>query len=357
MKKIAVTGYYGTGSSAVIDLLSEVEGIKPALGIRYEHTNLDCSGGLFDLEARLFHPNAGFYSRDIALNDFIDEMQKQYKNNFGWYGSYKKKIGPRFIDSVNEFINSISTTGGTKGLTHTIKRRFSPVKVILQIGARIVLGKRWGSLGCKYVHDKNPQRYLTVSHDEFLTAAQKFVSEYFDMCQIGTNDMIYDHLLTPEQCNVVSRYFDDDFRLIIVDRDPRDVYISDRYFWSTTKFGKQIMPMPREINLFCSYWAAMHNRTSLYANNKNILIIQFEDLIYRYDETVDKILRFCDISAERHINKKRVFNPEKSINNTQVFSIIPEAENFCNVLKQELPYLLYEFPYKNDVKKENVFDN
>ena len=89
MKKIAVTGYYGTGSSAVVDLLSEVDGVEFALGRRYEHTNLNCRDGLFDLEAILYSPNTCFYSRDMALNRFIDEMEKQYKYNFGWYGTYK----------------------------------------------------------------------------------------------------------------------------------------------------------------------------------------------------------------------------------------------------------------------------
>lgn len=356
MKKIAVTGYYGTGSSAVVDLLSEVSGVRCALGKRYEHTNLNCAGGLFDLEARLFHDNADYYSKDIAINDFYNEMNKQYRYNFGWYGSYRKLLGKRFIESVDKFVGSISISGEKKCLAHTIKRRFSLIKAVIQIFAKIILRRNYGALGCKYIYDKNPQMFLTASYDEFVNAARLFVKEYFDLCQIADNDMIYDHLIYPEQSNVVERFFDDDFRLIVVDRDPRDIYVSDRYFWSTAKFGFQTMPMPREINAFCDYWEAMHKRAEKQCGNKNILFLQFEDLIYNYDETVDKIFDFCEIDKARHLNKRNIFNPDLSINNTQVFNSVNEANEYCDIIKQRLPGLIYPFPYRYSGDKSAIFD-
>ncbi len=356
MKKIAVTGYYGTGSSAVIDLLAEVEGVSCALGIRYEHTNLNCAGGLFDLEARLFHDNADYYSRDIALNDFYNEMYKQYRYNFGWYGSYKKLLGKKYMDSVNALMDKISVSGDKNCLAHTTKTRFSLIKATLQIAAKIFFKRRYGVLGCKYVHDKDPQRFLTASHEEFMKEARAFVNSYFEMCRKGNDDMLYDHLLFPEQSNVVERFFDDDFRLIVVDRDPRDIYISDKYFWSTPKYGCQTIPMPRDIDGFCDYWLAMHERADKQRGQKNILFVQFEDLIYNYDETVKKIFDFCGIEGERHTRKKQVFDPDKSINNTQVFNIVDGADKICARIEEKLPSLIYEFPYDRRAKAENVFD-
>ena len=356
MKNIAVTGYYGTGSSAVVDLLSEVQGTKCALGIRYEHTNLNCAGGIFDLEARLFHDNADYYSKDIALNDFYNEMLKQYKYNFGWYGSYKKMIGEKYLDSVNELMDTISLTGNKNSLAHTTKKRFSIIKAALQIAAKLVFHRKYGVLGCKYVYDKDPQRFLTASYDEFMIAARKFVKSYLDFCQIDECDMIYDHLLYPEQSNVVERYFDDNFRLIIVDRDPRDIYISDKYFWSTAKFGYQTMPMPTEIDSFCDYCLSMHERAAKQYGQKNILFVRFEDLIYKYEETVKKIFDFCEIDSERHVDKKKVFKPELSINNTQVFNLIDDAKDICERIKNKLPNLIYDFPYVYNGNEKSVFD-
>lgn len=356
MKKIAITGYFGTGSSAVMDLLAEVEGVSCALGIRYEHTNLNCAGGIFDLEARLFHENSDYYSRDIAINDFYNEMYKQYRYNFGWYGSYKKLLGEKYMESVNAFIDAISVTGEKKCLAHTVKRRFSLMKASLQIAAKVFLRRKHGALGCKYVYDNAPQRFLTASHEEFMCHARKFINEYFAMCQKGEDDMIYDHLLFPEQSGVVERYFDDDFRLIVVDRDPRDIYISDKYFWGTAKFGYQMLPMPRDIDGFCDYWQAMHERAYKQRGQKNILFVQFEDLIYKYDETVKKIFDFCGIESERHTRKKQVFDPDKSINNTQVFNIVEGADGICERIKEKLPDLIYKFPYERKAKAESMFE-
>ena len=356
MKKIAVTGYFGTGSSAVIDLLAEVEGVSCALGIRYEHTNLNCAGGLFDLEARLFHDNADYYSRDIALNNFYNEMYKQYRYNFGLYCSYKKLLGKSYMESVDKLMDAISVTGEKKCLAHTVKRRFSLIKASLQIAAKLFLRRNHGALGCKYVYDKAPQRLLTVSHEEFMKEAREFINSYFEMCAKGNDDMVYDHLIFPEQSSVVERFFDDDFRLIVVDRDPRDIYISDKYFWSTAKFGNQIMPMPRDIDGFCDYWLAMHERANLQRGQKNILFVQFEDLIYNYDQTVEKIFDFCGIEGGRHTRKKQIFDPDKSINNTQVFNIVDGADVICKRIEEKMPSLIYDFPYDRRAKAENIFD-
>lgn len=356
MKKIAVTGYYGTGSSAVIDLLAEVGGVSCALGRRYEHTNLNCAGGLFDLEARLYHENANYYSRDIALNDFYNEMYKQYRYNFGWYGSYKKLFGEKYMQAVDAFMDKISVSGDKNCLAHTVKTRFSLVKACGQLALKALYKRKYGVLGCKYVHDKDPQRFLCATHEEFMQAAREFVGAYFGMCQSGDDDMIYDHLLFPEQANVAARYFDDDFRLIIVDRDPRDIYISDKFLWSTPKYGSQIMPMPRDLDGFCGYWLAMHERAAENKGLENVLFVQFEDLIYNYDETVKEIFDFCGIDGARHIKKKVIFVPENSLHNTQVFNMVKGAESICAAIEEKLPQLIYNFPYKHKGDENKFFD-
>ncbi|MFQ9248020.1 MAG: hypothetical protein ACLR3R_11845 [Clostridium paraputrificum] len=68
------------------------------------------------------------------------------------------------------------------------------------------------------------------SEDEFYRAAKKFVKGYLDM--IGQNldkNIIYDHLVLPHNAYRIPNYFDDDFRLIIVDRDVRDMYALSTY--------------------------------------------------------------------------------------------------------------------------------
>ena len=136
--KIAVTGYYGTGSSAVIDFLSEFKNVSCAIGNRYEHYPFLGQNAIFDLENRLFDENSNYMIRDYAINEFIKEMKRQYEHNFGWFGSYKKLFGKKFMTSVNKFVNAISTYKNCKSFTQVKKIKHTPLKAVLQIGARII---------------------------------------------------------------------------------------------------------------------------------------------------------------------------------------------------------------------------
>ena len=110
MSNIFVTGYYGTGSSAIIDLLTEFDNIEIALGKRYEHVLFLCHDGLLDLEQRLFGENSNQMIRDVAINEFIKEMYKQNDHFFGWYGSYRYIFGQKFKALVDKFgINQAPT--------------------------------------------------------------------------------------------------------------------------------------------------------------------------------------------------------------------------------------------------------
>ena len=140
--KIALTGYYGTGSSAVVDFLSEFKNIKCAIGNRYEHYAFLGQNAILDLESRLFDENSNYMIRDYAINEFIKEMYRQNNNNFGWFGSYKKLFGKKFIQSVNKFVDAISTIKKCKSFTQVKKIKHTPLKAILQLGARIILKRK-----------------------------------------------------------------------------------------------------------------------------------------------------------------------------------------------------------------------
>lgn len=357
--KIAVTGYYGTGSSAIIDFLSEFKNVKCAIGNRYEHYPFLGQNAIFDLENRLFDENSNYMIRDYAINEFIKEMKRQNNNNFGWFGSYKKLFGNKFMDSVNKFVNAISTTKDCKSFTQVKKIKHTPLKAILQIGAKIILKRKIYDLGRVYVYDKNPIRFLTVNHDEFMVKAKEFINEYFAMCQIENNHMVYDHLLLPEQTRIFNKFFDDDCKLIVVDRDPRDVYLLSEYYWSTAKFGAQPGIYPDGVNGFCEHWYNTHKFLNEIdnLNVNNILFVQFEDLVYKYDETTQKIMEFCGLSKEQHIKPKQIFNPSKSINNTQIFNLKNEFEEDANEIKNKLDFLIYDFPYEKTKNDGEIFDN
>ncbi len=341
---IAVTGYYGTGSSAVIDFLCEFSTVSIAMKREYEHYAILGKNALLDLEMRLFGENTNYMIRDYAINEFIDEMNRQNKYNFGWFGSYKKHFGNKFIDIVNKFVDSISEPKPCRSFTQVKKIIHTPFKAVAQIGARILVKRPIYDLGRVYVYDKKPIRFLTVDHEEFMAASKQFISEYLNLFKNGNNIIVFDHLLLPEQAKIINKFFDNDFKLIIVDRDPRDMYLLSEHYWNTLKFGKQPGIYPNSMQGFCNHWKQTH---PIKQNTENVLFVQFEDLIYNYEKTAEQIMKFCGLKIEDHVDKCKIFDPKKSINNTQIFELNETYKNEVEYLAQHLPESLYTFPYSN----------
>ena len=98
---VAVTGYFGTGSSAVVDLLREYENVRvvPYENQSYEHNVLYHHGGLYDVCALLSKGNT-LYTSDKVISTFITEMKRLNDYNYVWFGSYQKMFGNKFLDLV-----------------------------------------------------------------------------------------------------------------------------------------------------------------------------------------------------------------------------------------------------------------
>ena len=77
-KLIVPTGYMGSGSSALTDLISEFEGYAADNG-SFEYVFLHCPEGLFDLEDKLLLGNNALRS-DEALHSFEKRMRQLYKS-------------------------------------------------------------------------------------------------------------------------------------------------------------------------------------------------------------------------------------------------------------------------------------
>ena len=74
---VAITGYFGTGSSAVVDLLKEYENVSivPYENKSYEHNVLYHHGGLYDVCTLLSKGNT-LYTSDKVISTFITEMKR-----------------------------------------------------------------------------------------------------------------------------------------------------------------------------------------------------------------------------------------------------------------------------------------
>lgn len=355
-QNIAVTGFYGTGSSAVIDLLREYQGVAvvPEIGCLYEHVPFYVSGGLFDTYTLLSYGNTPLGS-DKIINNFICAMERLNNYDYVWFGSYKTLFGNQFIDAAYNFVNAIATKRKGENSTHVVKTRFSPLKAVMQLAAKVVYGRHFGKYGVKYIYDKNDVYFAMPTHEELVVASQNFTTAYFDLFSRGHGRFnVYDHLIWPQQVDSHADCFCDNLKIIILDRDPRDVFLSSKYIWCKPPIGRGEPHFGNDPIAFCDEWR--RTVTKDYKNH-NALRIHFEDLVYHYEETVADIEAFLGLTPEEHLRPKLRFNPEKSIENTQVFWLKDEWRKEAELIEAELPEYIYHFDEKRVPKQTLMFDS
>ena len=351
MKRIIVpTGYMGSGSSAVTDLISEFKDCQNE-NKSYEYVLLHCPNGLFDLEDKLLIGNNAIRS-DEAIRSFELQMNKLYNKKFWWVGNYEKIIGPNFKDITDKFISNIEQFNfygywymheevDTKMFFKLLLRK--PLKILTFNKIRFN----------KILKYKDGMRISFIKPNAFYKASHEYIYSVVEEIGKGKNNIIIDQFLLPFNLHRVDNYFDDKLKVIVVERDPRDVFIINKYIWQE----KQIcVPVPLDVHEFCKFYKNMRE-SELPTDSNKVYRVKFEDLIYNYDEELEKITKFLGFTKKDHINKKTRFNPDISIKNTQLFRK-EEYREETKIIEKELKKYLYDFPYEinNDVKKTVEFE-
>lgn len=353
---VAITGYYGTGSSAVIDLLKEYERVGIAAPTDpYEHMAFYSPGALFDLSSILLGPFCSAYTSDMAINRFISAANRLNNNNFGWFGSYKAYYGSKYSQIVQEFISSISECKSKKrkNAAHVEKVRFSLFKCCLQIGAKLIYNRPINKWGNKYVYDSMPGYLALPTKEEFSAAAKQYTSSYMGMCSNGNKLEVFDHLIWPQQVDSLDVLFPNNFKVIVVQRDPRDVYLLNKYYWHQHHLTTGTPYFSTDPRKFIDEW-----KRTIYINddNKNVLYVYFEDLIYRYDSCLYNIESFLKLEPNTHKYYQERFKPLDSIENTQIYNVSEDWKKEVSIIESELKDYLYDFPYNRIPNKDLWFD-
>lgn len=243
MKKIIVpTGYMGSGSSAITDLISEFRDCQNEFKT-YEYVLLHCPNGLFDLEDKLLIGNNAIRS-DEAIRSFENQMQKLYNKKFWWVGNYQKIISSNFMKITEEYINNIQEFNfpgywytheevNTKMFFKLLVRK--PLKILTRNKVRFN----------KILKYSDGMRISYVDSKKFYEESHKYIYKIIEEISKGKENIILDQFLLPFNLFRVDNYFDDKLRVIVVARDPRDVFIINKYIWQQ----KQIcVPFPLEVN-------------------------------------------------------------------------------------------------------------
>ena len=231
LKFINVSGFFSSGSSAVVDLLPELKGfyectaeiriIKDPYGIsQMEHALVD--------QWELINSSA-------AINDFISlckicSRTGGGKNPFARAGlNYAKTITPNFMNIVYEYINELTLFQYMSDFYYA-KFKKSYLRYVTD---RIRSGMEIKSKGKVRIANRNnllPSYFVHPTREEFNAATQRFFNKLYENFAECYTHIILDQAVSANNPSVIHRYFTD-AKLIMIDRDPRDMFIEDVVKW------------------------------------------------------------------------------------------------------------------------------
>lgn len=331
LKHIVTVGYMGSGSSAATDLMREYSNIDCPNGI-YEYVFLHCPNGVFDLEDKLLRNNTALRS-DEALRTFRQTMEELFGNPHWWFAGYRKKLTPHFMEYVDELIDEI-TTCTFDGFWYEHEKISA---------TRFKIGNKLARLGAEpegFRH-RFPDRiqYSFPTPEQFYDAVNSFLDKIFADTFDTNKIMLLDQLFLPHDLNRAESYFLDT-KYLLVQRDPRDVFILNKYVWADQGYS---ITFPRDVDTFCKYYSAMMDSVPDH-DHAPVQHIWFEDLILEYDFTVKEIETFLGNKIGTHINKRKYLDPSKSVRNIGVYKDDPAFAREADTIAAKLEQYLYPKP-------------
>lgn len=308
---VNVSGFFYSGSSAMVDLLKEFRGCYES---NAEMRFIRDPYGIIPMEQTLLH-RWDWINSSAAISDFYDFMKlcARPKGLFLPMGyGLQKTITPNFLNIAKEYIDDITD--------YTYKIDFYHYKSKKSFLRYQLDRYRWAIEHITKGKLKTANRNIATCYfsrptqQQFNDATQKFFSRLFEghANEDGETFIILDQAIPVNNTQVIHRFFKK-AKMIIIDRDPRDIFCDE--IKSGERFdldGKTIEAARR----FVIRFRAMREGVVL---DDDILQIRFEDLIINYDETRIKVLKFLGLQESDHINKMSFLKPDVSIKNIGIW--------------------------------------
>ena len=324
---ICVSGYGWSGSSACIDLLKEFEGFGALKG---EFRIAKDPYGLIDLEDSLVH-HWDFIRHDIAIRDFLAycEVLSRETGLFSRVGkNFSKNLSIDFMSESKSYIEKL-TVMTYLGDTSLHRFYISAYKNFF-----MKMRSKFGKSIAK------PMYFSRPSEVEFVRETKNYINRlfqsYMDLEKINT--LVLDQAIPITNIVGASKYFES-VKMIIVDRDPRDIY-------ANMVRGKGLLaPELSNKDSATKYiqWHKQLRRISVRDSgtdiDKYVLRLSFEDLVFKYDNSVEKIIKFLGCDAQ-HNNKNKIFIPESSAKNIGLWKNYPD-QSVMNRIGKELNSYCY----------------
>ena len=336
---IDVTGFGWSGSGAYIDLLREYEDVQfPNNDPEFECYLLHWVDGVKDLEYKLTQKNCRVYDSDIAVKRFL-KAAKRYSTQRGYEAFQGEFVNlcKEYIDSIEGKVLTLKTGSDRVYFNNMEMLAFcynKLIELILQndflrkyVPYQIVEALKINSIHTKILK-YHPNNFETSTHD--------FIDKCFSYLRKDmSKPMVMNHFFSPDCPHLFFNLVGEDVKCIVVKRDPRDTFLIGK---KLRKEGISAIPTD-SIDDFIWFYKTMIQE--VYVDHPNVLNLNFEDIVYDYVNTVEKVELFLGLTT--HIKPRVYFKPEVSINNTQIFLRENKYKNEIKKIEKELSDSLYDF--------------
>ena len=335
---IGTSSFAQSGGSALTNILEEFSAFSIVRG-----------GATF--ECKFFTENIFALETALRLGDGVDKAVKTFLYNAQQAlkdSGYRNNFGSEFLNYTIEYIDSV--TENYLGAFHKDYDYafLDPAERAVFPKAQKLYNYKYGKRSYEayepYPWEPSYTPFGTVYYgdfpNDFYDKTQKYIEKIFSPLYVENKRYILvDALYTATSTTSNEIKYYKNSKALIANRDPRDLYVINKEI-----YGECYMPT-WNVEAWIKYYK--NRRQSIKPqkeNNKdNILHLQFEELIYNYEESLAKIKEFLNLKDSEHIKKGQIFIPEKSQTNTQVFRKYPQYLKDIEKIEKELPEFCYPY--------------
>lgn len=334
MRIISGVGYYATGSGVIQDLCKEFSSCE--ILSDYEVRFLQDPDGISDLQYNLVDNNHR-HNTSFAVKRFLKYMK--FLNGSIYSRRYRKFFGEDFWPLTLKYVAELTEL---KANTWWHRDQIEKGKLFYFfdiIYCKVINKILGGENASSFLKGREVNYYTYIRKDEFLSITKGYLYHLFNTSRKMNKPYLFvNQLISPSNVDRYIAYFDD-IRVVIVERDPRDLYIAEREIYHAG-----VIPV-KTVEEFCIWYSITrrHRKFETY-NHEMTLFVHFEDLIYRYDEMLKIVMDFVGFCEEDHIYKKNYFNPQLSIKGTQLVKKFPRYSEDVKYIEEKLSEYLYKFP-------------
>ena len=329
IKIVELSGYSFSGKSAVYDLLCEFEGYANH-GKEFEFDLIRTSNGILNLYNNLVLSWSPVRSSEAirAFNDLIISYggDGSLISRLTKSGRHYDKFSSNFTKVSNDYIDQLTLATWKSEWPFLYKTDHVLITILKKILFR---------LGHKKIFENTV--YLSrFEEKEFVDITKNYLNTLF-VNSVSTRDkaVVINNAFEPFTPSMSYRFFDN-VKSIVVDRDPRDIYLSacnngviNGIDVGNAVTGGNVQTFVQRFKIY---------RKNL-ENNTQTLRISFEDLVLNYDATLEVIYSHLCEDSSVHAMKGTVFNPISSSGNIGMWKtsknqkdidfIVKHLEEFC----------------------------